>query len=158
LQAVIRSFLTLKNVDRILMAGVKGGIAGGVFGAPSTIAEAARNKRTDQALIDAEQARRDEVAAQKLAREQALAEEQQRFVTTPTGETAPIFQEGEAPAPLKEQKLESFLSDIAKQKAAKPAAPPTEEAPKPTEYVLLRNELAEKLKPRVNDGNLLKTK
>ena len=122
-----KKFFDPENVDRILMAGVKGGIAGGVFGAPSTIAEAARNKRTDQALIDAEQARRDEVATKELEQQRARAEEAERVATTPLGETAPIFQEGEAPAPLKEQKLESFLSDIAKQKAAKPAEAPTEE-------------------------------
>lgn len=123
-----KKFFDPENVDRILMAAVKGGIAGGVFGAPSTIAEAARNKRTDQALIDAEQARRDEVAAKELEQQRARAEEAERVATTPLGETAPIFQEGEAPAPLKEQKIESFLSDIAKQKAAKLAeAPPTEE-------------------------------
>lgn len=122
-----KKFFDPENVDRILMAGVKGGIAGGVFGAPSTIAEAARNKRTDQALIDAEQARRDEVATKELEQQRARAEEAERVATTPLGETASIFQEGEAPAPLKEQKLESFLSDIAKQKVAKPAEAPTEE-------------------------------
>ena len=54
-----KDFFDPENVDRMLMAGVKGGIAGGVFGAPGAAIEAVRDKRADQALIDAELARRE---------------------------------------------------------------------------------------------------
>jgi hypothetical protein len=67
-----KEFFDPENVDRMITSGLKGGIAGGVFGAPGAAVEAARGKRADQAQIDAEIARRLEAAKTPEEREQIL--------------------------------------------------------------------------------------
>lgn len=114
-----KKFFDPENVDRMLMAGVKGGIAGGVFGAPGAAVEAARNKGADQALIDAEAARRAEITRGEEEKRAALEEAKTRFETAGLGETAPLFQEGELP--LQKTEIKDFLASLGQE-------PPKEEA------------------------------
>ena len=114
-----KKFFDPENVDRMLMAGVKGGIAGGVFGAPGAAVEAARNKGADQALIDAEAARRAEITKGEEEKRAALEEAKTRFETAGLGETAPLFQEGELP--LQKTEIKDFLASLGQE-------PPKEEA------------------------------
>jgi len=113
-----KKFFDPENVDRMLMAGVKGGIAGGVFGAPGAAIEAARDKGADQALIDVEVARRAEITKGEEEKRAALEEAKTRFETAGLGETAPLFQEGELP--LQETKIKDFLASLGQE-------PPKEE-------------------------------
>ena len=112
-----KDFFDPENVDRMLMAGVKGGIAGGVFGAPGAAVEAARNKSADQALIDAETARRAEITKGEEEKRAALEEAKTRFETAGLGETAPLFQEGELP--LQETKIKDFLASLGQEPSKK---------------------------------------